>query len=246
MSALTIQAWEAREKNSLIDFKPEIASRIEEAIYKALTEAMRLQMHREGKAEIALPWGTYAAEYVEKGDTANVTPTWTPSKGFMKLLNGDEDGKDVVILDEFDPEFQRLFQDYTAYGFLYPHSEENKTKIPKNKGLMLKDDEVVYLLNGYADVLATLAKDHHHNGKMFILEINNGFPHGQFRFEYDDNEISVTFQADKVFKQILKDDEAALKAATADFTPIPEGTRRNSYVKNTELEIPDDPDVKVA
>ena len=81
---------------------------------------------------------------------------------------------------------------------------------------------------------------------MFILEINNGFPHGQFRFEYDDNEISVTFQADKVFKQILKDDEAALKAATADFTPIPEGTRRNSYVKNTELEIPDDPDVKVA
>ena len=218
MSALTIQAWEAREKNSLIDFKPEIISRIEEAIFQALTETMIIQLHRDGKAEVALPWGTYSAKYVEKGDTGNVTPSWVPTKGFMKLLNGDEDGKDVVILDEFDSEFQTLFQNYTAYGFLYPHSEENKNKLPKNKGVMLKDDEVVYLLNGYADVLATLAKDHHHNGKIFVLDINNGFSHGEFRFEYDDNEISVTFQADKTFKQLLKNDEAALKSATADFS----------------------------
>ena len=220
MSALTIQAWEAREKNSLIDFKPEIISRIEEAIFQALTETMRLQLNRNGKAEVALPWGTYSAEYVEKGDTANVTPSWTPSKGFMKLLNGDEDGKDVVILDEFDSEFQNLFKDYAAYGFLYPHSEENKNKIPKNKGVMLNNDETVYLLNGYADVLATLAKDHHHNGKVFVLDIDNGFHHGQFRFEYDDNEIIVTFQADKSFKQLLKNDEEALKAATADYSII--------------------------
>ena len=240
MSTLTITAWEQREKNSLIDFKPEIASRIEEAIFKALTEAMRLQLHKEGKAEIALPWGTYSAEYKDKGDTANVTPVFVPSKGFMKLLNGDDDGKDVVILDEFDEDFQKLFHDYTAYGFLYPHSEENKNKLPKNKGLMLRDDEIVYLLNGYADVLATLAKDHHHNGKMFVLEINNGFPHGQFRFEYDDNEITVTFQADKVFKQILKDDEAALKTATADFTPVKEGQIKKNYITAKELDIPDD------
>ena len=240
MSALTIQAWEAREKNALIDFKPEIASRIEEAIFKALTETMRLQLHRNGKAEVALPWGTYTAEFVDKGDTGNVTPSWTPSKGFMKLLNGDDDGKDVVILDEYDSEFQSLFQDYTAYGFLYPHSEENKNKIPKNKGLMLKDDEVIYLLNGYADVMATLAKDHHHNGKVFVLSINNGFPHGEFRFEYDDNEISVTFQADKVFKQLLKNDEAALKSATADFSFI----KDTDIMVNTKLEIPSDPDTK--
>lgn len=246
MSKLTIEAWEAREKNSLIDFKPEIASRVEEAIYKALTETMRLQLHKDGHAEVPLPWGTYSADYKDMGDTANVTPVWVPTKGFMKLLNSKEDGKDTVILDSFNPVFLQLFKDYTAYGYLYPHSDENKDKIPKNKGLALDPDEVAYLLNGYADVLATLAKDHAHNGKMFILEINNGFPHGQFRFEYDDNEISVTFQADKVFKQLLKDDEAALKAATADFTPVEPGQLKRNIVKNVELKIPDDPDLKAA
>lgn len=235
MSNLTIQAWEAHEKNSLMDFKPEIASRLEEAWCKALTEDMRIQMHKEGVAEVALPWGTYTAEYKDKGDTANITPVWHPSKGFMKLLNGDEEGKDLILQDTFDDKFEELFQAYTAYGFLYPHSEENKNNIPKNKGLMLRDDEVVYLLNSYAVVLANLAKDHQQNGKIFVLEINNGFPHGQFRFEYDDNEISVTFQADKVFKQLLKDDEAALKAKYADFHPVKEGEKKTHIVPATDM-----------
>ena len=54
------------------------------------------------------------------------------------------------------------------------------------------------------------------DGKIFSLEINNGFPHGKYNFEYDDDDIKVTFTPDKVFKQILKDDDAAATAAEAD------------------------------
>ena len=68
MSRLTIDAWEQREKNSLITFKAEIASRLEEAIFQALTEAMREQLDKDGKAEIPLPWGTYRGRRAEPGD----------------------------------------------------------------------------------------------------------------------------------------------------------------------------------
>ena len=87
MSRLTIDAWEQQEKNSLITFKAEVASRLEEAIFQALTEAMREQIATDGKAEIPLPWGTYRAEVKETGEGVNITPTWEPSKGFIKLLS---------------------------------------------------------------------------------------------------------------------------------------------------------------
>lgn len=245
MSRLTIDAWEQQEKNSLITFKAEVASRLEEAIFQALTEAMREQLATDGKAEIALPWGTYRAEVKETGEGVNITPTWEPSKGFIKLLNGDDDqNREISILDDFDETFLKYFRNYAAYGFLHPDSDENKDKIPENKGIMLRDDEIGYILNGYANVLATLAKDHQHNGKMFALEINNGYPHGTFEFDYDDDEINVRFVPDKTFKQILKNDEYALRAATADFSPILPGTTRKTVIPTTKVKVQEDDDLK--
>lgn len=229
MSELTIKGWVNQERNAFENFTAVLASRFEEAIFRALTLTMRNQLKRNGSASVELPWGTYSAEIVSKGEAGNVTPAWTPSKAFIKLLNGNLDkgnDADAIAQETFDPEFEKLFRDYAAYGYFYP--EQNKDKTAKAKGVRLTDDEANYFLNGYAMVLATIAKDKQRDGKIFRLEINNGFPHGAFDFEYEDDEIKVTFVADKVFKQILKDDAAAASANGFDFTEIGEGETRRT------------------
>lgn len=222
MSEMTLKAWVAQEHSAFENFNAVLASRFEEAWARALTMKMRNDLATKDHSEVVLPWGTYSAEAKAKGETGNINISWVPSKGFLKLLNGNNDAPraESIIQDEFDPEFTELFRDFVAYGFFYPNSPENKDRVPKNKGVRLKDDEIEYFLNGYANVLATLAKDKQREGKIFRLEINNGFPHGFFTFEYDDNEITPKFVADKVFKQILKNDEAAMKSNGYDFTPI--------------------------
>lgn len=225
MSELTIKTWVAQEHNAFENFTAALASRFEEAIFRALSQKMRLDLKAKGKAEVTLPWGIYRADIKTKGEAGNIAPTWEPSKGFIKMLNGDMDSKDrheCFTQDDFDAEFTELFRDWVAYGFFYPNAPENKDRISKNKGVRLADDEIIYFLNGYATVLTTIAKDKQRDGKIFRLEIGNGYPHGSFDFEYDDDEIRVTWVADKVFKQILKDDEAAAKADKYDFTPIRE------------------------
>lgn len=225
MSEITIQTWVNQEHNAFENFTAVIASRMEEAIFKALTKKMKLDLASKDSTEVTLPWGTYSASLKTKGEGGNINIAWEPSKGFVKILNGDMDNvsrTECITQDEFDPEFVELFRDWVAYGFFYPNAPENKDRVSKNKGVRLSDDEINYFLNGYALVLATIAKDKQRDGKVFRLEINNGFPHGAFNFEYDDGEIKVTFVADKVFKQLLKDDEAAATAYAADFTPIRE------------------------
>lgn len=237
MSDLTIKTWVNQERNAFENFTAVLAARFEEAIFRALTMAMRNKIKRDGRAVIELPWGTYTAELISKGEAGNITPAWTPSKAFIKLLNGNlekgkEDSIDAIAQESFDEEFEKLFRDFAAYGYFYP--EQNKDKSPKAKGVRLTDDEVNYFLNGYAMVLATIAKDKQRDGKIFRLEINNGFPHGAFDFEYDDDEIKVTFVADKVFKQILKDDAAAASANGFDFTEIAEDETRRTIMPVTK------------
>lgn len=225
MSEITIKTWVNQEHNSFENFTNVLAARFEEAIFRALAKKMRNDLVNKGKAEVTLPWGTYRADIKTKGEAGNIAPTWEPTKGFIKLLNGDMDAKErneCFTQDEFDPEFTELFRDWVAYGFFYPNAPENKDRVSKNKGVKLDDDEIVYFLNGYATVLATIAKDKQRDGKIFRLEIDNGYPHGSFDFEYDDDEIRVTWVADKVFKQILKDDDAAAKSEGYDFTPLRE------------------------
>lgn len=243
MSTMTINSWVQQEAGSLNSFEAPIASRLEESIMRALTETMRIQLKETGSASVELPWGTYSAEVLERGDTANITPTWKPSKAFMKLLNGDDGSRDFSMQLEYDPKFIELFTNCAAYGKTNP--DKNPDKIPiSQRGVMLHDEEINYVLNGYANVLATLAKEKQHNGKVFTLTINNSYPHGAFHFEYDDNEISVKFVPDKVFKQMLKDDELANTAQYADFTPIPEGTTRKEIIPTHDIEIPEDADLK--
>ena len=231
MSDLTIKTWTAQEHNSFENFTAVLASRFEEGWARALIMKMRSDLKKFGKSEVSLPWGTYRAETKVKGESGNINVNWEPAKGFIKILNGDMDNAsraECITQDEFDPEFVKWFRDFVAYGFFNPEDPKNKDRIPKNKGVRLNDDEVNYFLNGYALVLATIAKDKQRDGKIFRLEINNNFPHGYFDFEYDDDEIKVKWVADKVFKQILKDDAAAAAAGGYDFTPIDEGTRVES------------------
>ena len=130
--------------------------------------------------------------------------------------------------DSFDDTFMKLFKDFVAYGFFNPEDPANKAKIDQNKGVRLTDNEAEYFLNEYGLMLVSVGREKQMDGKIFPLEINETFPHGTYNFEYDDDEIKVTFVPDKVFKQILKDDSVAATAATADFTPISEeeGKRR--------------------
>lgn len=235
MSEITIKGWVAQEKTAFNNFNGALASRFEEGIFKALTAKLRADLKKFGKAKVTLPWGTYSSEIVTKGESGNINVSWEPSKAFVALLNGDEKSKgEYNAQDEFDPEYVKLFRDYVAYGFFDPESPENKERASKNKCVRLGDEEVNYFLNGYANVMATIAKDKQRDGKVFRLEINNGFPHGAFDFEYDDDEIKVTYVADKVFKQILKDDAAADAASEYDFTPITETRVEKKSVKSDE------------
>lgn len=234
MSDLTIRTWMDQEKNSFDNFKEPIATRFEGAICRATLEYLRRAMKKTGEASIQLPWGTHRVTTKVKGDTGNITPSWEPSKGFLKALNGDFDGEsvaDCIMQDEFDPQFFKLFRDYVAYGFFDPDAPENKDRTNINKGVKLSDDEAVYFLNSWAQVLITIAKDKQRDGKVFRLEVNAEFPFGIFSFEYDDDEIKPTFVYDKVAKQILKDDDAASAAADADFSEITDTRRIDVPVK---------------
>ena len=237
MSDLTIRAWVDQEKNAFENFTAILAARFEEGWTRALARAMKMQLVSKGHAEIKLPWGTYFAEAVTKGEAGNIAPKWEPSKGFLKILNDDMDQSArsaCLTQDEFDKDFMKGFKDFVAYGFFDPEDPKNKDRLEKNKGVRLTDDEADYFLNEYALMLCNLAKDKQRDGKIFRVEINNSFPHGCFDFEYDDDEIKVRWTADKTFKQILKDDEAAAKADLADFTPIPAGESRRKEIDLTE------------
>lgn len=217
---ISIKAFVAQEHNNFENFTPPLAARFEEGITRSIAEVMRRQLKRNGSAELALPWGIFRAEFVTKGEAGNVTPTWEPSKAFLKCLNTPNmdpaERSETINQDSFDEEYMKLFKDWVGYGMFDPEAPENKAKTDQNKGVKLTDNEAEYFLNEYALVLIGIGREKQMDGKIFSLEINNGFPHGKYNFEYDDDDIKVTFTPDKVFKQILKDDDAAATAAEAD------------------------------
>ena len=229
---ISIKAFVAQEHNNFENFTPPLARRFEEGIMRALAETMRQQLAKKGSAEVCLPWGIFRAEVVTKGEGTNITPTWEPTKAFIKCLNTPSmdiaERTETMNQDSFDDTFMKLFKDFVAYGFFNPEDPANKAKIDQNKGVRLTDNEAEYFLNEYGLMLVSVGREKQMDGKIFPLEINETFPHGTYNFEYDDDEIKVTFVPDKVFKQILKDDAIAATAATADFTPISEeeGKRR--------------------
>lgn len=220
MSEITIKTWVAQEAESFDNFIEPLAARFEEGWCVALAETLRKQLTNNGSGKVTLPWGTYYAEVISKGEAGNISVSWEPSKGFMKILNNDlttDEQRDTVMQDEFDKDFHDLFRDYVAYGILYPNDPENKDKIiDKKKSVYLADDEIIYFLNSYALMLASIAKDKQRDGKLTTVEVNNGsYPHGEFVFEYsDDDGITVKWTADKVFKQSLKDDTLAAMSAS--------------------------------
>lgn len=236
MSELTIKTWCDQERLAFDNFTPMLASRFEEGILRSIARNLRKQAEKKGSAELVLPWGTYRVETKTMGEAGNRAPSWEPSKGFIKLLNGgnmdNEQKLQTVTQSEFNEDFVKDFREFVAYGFFDPNSDENKDKANVKKGVRLTDDEVVYFLNSYALVLATIGKDKQRDGKIFRLEVNNGYPHGSFDFEYEDDEIKVKWVADKVFKQILKDDDAAAKSDASDFSPIHETRIETKPVKD--------------
>lgn len=214
--SMTIETWMTLEKPAFDQFPDYVALRLEDGILRSLAECMRRQIQRDGKASVTLPWGTFTAEPITVGEGTNITPAFTPSKAFMKMLNDDE-GRDMRQ-ETFDPEFEKLFKDYVAWGYFDPDTTNDDNTPARDKGMRLHPEEVEYFLNNYMQVLVNIARDKQRDGKTYRLEINEIFPHGAYDFTYEDDKIEVKFIANKVFKQYLKDDDIAAKAATADFS----------------------------
>lgn len=215
----TISTWINQEKTAFDNFTDFVAIRLEDGIFRALAEKQANDIKAKKSSIVVLPWGTYTADIKAAGETGNITPVFEISKQFKKLLKDDGDAMDLRQ-ESFDPEYVQLLKDYVAYGYFYPESAQD---VPAHeKGLRLTDDEVDYFLNGYMNVLVTIARDKQRSGKTYRLEIDEGFPHGAFDFEYSDDgkdeDIKVKFVPSKVYKQYLKNDEVANRVREADFT----------------------------
>lgn len=215
----TINTWINQEKTSFDNFNDFVAIRLEDGIFRSLAEKQANDIKEKKSSTVVLPWGTYTADVKAAGETGNITPAFEPSKQFKKLLNDDAAVSRDLRQESFDPDYVKLFKEYVAYGAF---NVENANDAPAHeKGLRLTDDEVDYFLNSYMDVLVTIAKDKQRAGKVYRLEIDEGFPHGAFDFEYSedgkDEEIKVKFVPSKVYKQYLKNDEIANRVRDADF-----------------------------
>lgn len=209
MSDQSITSWVRMEQDSFRNFDEYVASLTEEAFTKSIPEKLRHDVEKKGKAELVLPWGTYFAEAKTVGETGNITPTWEPSKGFMKMLNDDTDSvnMDRDYQDEFDSDYMNLITTYLKFGKFEPEkSEMNK------KGLALKPEEISFLLNSYARMLAQIGKEKQRDGKSYRLDIDNIYSFGTFVFDYVNDEIKVKFIPGKAFKQDLKNDAVAMEA----------------------------------
>ena len=195
------------------NFVPAIAVRIEDAIFRSVAERMRQDIAAGKNASVTLPWGTYTADAKAAGEAGNITPAWTPSKVFLKLINGDEVSRDLYQ-DKYDPEYMKLFTTYAAYGQFTVNSD-----MPiQERGLQVTDDEAQHLHNMFLQAMVNVVREKTRPGSIYVLEINEAFPHGKFNFDYDKGgDIKVTFVPEKVFKQYLKDDEIATRAREGDF-----------------------------
>ena len=212
MATTTINSWMTQEKASFENFNEFIAIRLQDGIFRSLAEKMKLDLAKKGSTSVTLPWGTFSAEVKVAGEGGNITPSFEPSKAFMRMLTDDSDSAISRNQDTFDPDYVKLLKDYVAYGTFDPDSGAPA----REKGIRMSDDEVDYFLNSYCHMLVQIARDKQRDGKTFRLNIEEGFNHGVFEFEYvDDDNIKVKFVADKAFKMYLKDDEAASKAVKA-------------------------------
>lgn len=216
----SINAWINQEKASFDNFNDFIAIRLEDGIFRALAEKQANDIKAKKSSIVVLPWGTYTADVKAAGDTGNITPVFEASKQFKKLLNDDSATLSDYRQESFDPEYVKLLKEYVAYGYFNPDPSQETPA--HEKGLRLTDDEVEYFLNSYMNVLVTIARDKQRSGKTYRLEIDEGFPHGAFDFEYSDDDkdetITVKFVPSKVYKQYLKNDAIASRVREAEFT----------------------------
>lgn len=230
MSNVSIQTWVNIESENYDYFNEFIAGKLEGGMFRAIHEYLRRKLKTSDTAQLTMPYGTYYATMKQQDGTAVADVTWEPSKGFLKLLNDDSDDDsnksakfDRNYMDEFDPEYVKLFVDYLAYGMFDP-TEEDKSDESKRQ-LYLDDAEVVYFLNSYVLVLYNVAKDKQRDGKAYRLEIDGECPHGSFDFLYKGDKIEVKFIPNKVFKQSLKDDKMAEKVNKGDFRAVTDITK---------------------
>lgn len=227
MSAKTITTFTQQETASFENYSDFISARLEDAWSRALAEKMRNELTSNNKnngdgnevSVVNLPWGTFTAEVKSKAGMGNVNVSFEPSKSFLEAIKSDDkDDNFSVTQNTFDSEFLELFKDYVAYGFFYPNAAENKDRLNSAVRCLNMDDiEAEYFLNHYANVLVTIAREKFRPGKIYSLQVghveqneSDGFPHGTYDFKYTDDGVTVTFVADKGFKQYLKNDAAVV------------------------------------
>lgn len=225
----TVTTWVSIETENYDHFNEYVAGKLEGGMFRAIHEYLRRKLKTSDTAQLTMPYGTYYATMKKQDGTVVADVSWEPSKGFIKLLNDDSDDAersskfDRQYMDEFDPEFVKLFVDFMAYGMFDP-TEEVKND-PAKRQLLLDDSEVVYFLNSYMLVLYNIAKEKQRDGKAYRLEITGECPHGAFDFIYKGDKVEVKFIPNKVFKQALKDDEMAEKVNKGDFKAVTDITK---------------------
>lgn len=206
MSILT-EGWVAQEKSSFKGFCKFVATRMTGDMGISIAETLRRQLLSESTAKVEVPWGTFKAEVKTIGESTNITPTFEPSKRFKEMLNSTQPGQRTADYQtQFDPNLIKIFQDYLAWGTVDPEKEGGPTK---EKGAHVSDDDAAYFYDSFMRIMTSLAKDHQRDGKEFHLQVNDEFDHGEYVFEYHDDNIDVKFVPSKNFKQYLKNDNLA-------------------------------------
>ena len=210
MATATATMWLGINKGRVRDFKEFTAVRLEDSILGGLLEALKHHA-AAGGGSVPMPWGTFT---VEVGKA--IECSFEPTKKFVKMITDEESELEPEdYLTKFDEKFSEAFDNIVRYGDVKGEDPEN----PQAIGYKLTEDQKEYLINDYTRVLATMARNHQHPGKIYPLNIDDAYyPHGRYDFEWSENaagelKVTVTFTPSKPFKQELKNDD--LVTATA-------------------------------
>lgn len=198
--------WMEELSKSFDNFTDFVCVRLETAITQSIVETLRLKLQdpkSEGVAELNTAIGKFIATVRTKDGQDNVNFTLEFNKDAEKMVNGDID---TCWLEEYDELYLKKMAEFTAYGVFDPESEENRKAIEAAGGkcLNLKPEERLFFPNSYFNTIIATMRDKTRDGKIYNLDINDGWDLGTVTVETNDGKSSLSFTASKQSKQYLK------------------------------------------
>lgn len=205
----TIETFAAQEKSQFRTISEYVLTLIEEGIFKSIQESLRRQLVKGDTASETVPWGTYTATQQGGANGGNININLSLNEDFQDALN-DPKGVKAMYQEEFSEMFMKLFTDYVMYGrFFTDETESEKTAPGIVTGVRLSEFLKEYFPNTYGAMILKAARDHRADGEVYKITLCDNVPHGTMEFEYNGDDVTVTFVADKAFKQYLKNDAMA-------------------------------------